>query len=113
VSKSDDKPGSKKIDTFDNKDMSKAHATMLGYLISDDIKIDKTNIEMTGAKVELAKYCQDIRDGVKQPNFKSLSANAKTLYKQAASDMNKLDSEITKKYTDSGSTVKINKDTNS
>jgi hypothetical protein len=113
VSKSDDKPGSKKIDTFDNKDMSKAHATMLGYLISDDIKIDKTNIEMTGAKVELTKYCQDIRDGVKQPNFKSLSANAKTLYKQAASDMNKLDSEITKKYTDSGSTVKINKDTNS
>ena len=91
--------------------MSKAHATMLGYLISGDIKIDKTNIDMTGAKVELSKYCQDIRDGVK-PNFKNLSANAKTLYKQAASDMNKLDSEKVKEYTDSGSTVKINKDTN-
>ncbi len=67
---------------------------------------------MTGAKVELTKYCQDIRDGVKQPNFKSLSADAKTLYKQAASDMKQLDSEKVKEYTDSGSTVKINKDTN-
>jgi len=66
---------------------------------------------MTGAKVELSKYCQDIRDGVK-PNFKSLSTDAKTLYKQAALDMNKLDSEKVKEYTDSGSTVKINKDTN-
>ena len=73
-SKGDDKSGSKKIDTFDNKDMSKAHATMLGYLISGDIKIDKTNIDMTGAKVELSKYCQDIRDGVK-PNFKNLFIN--------------------------------------